>query len=315
MQSYDILVEKIAKAAGLEKEEVERRIEAKKAKLSGLISKEGAAQIVSAELGVSFDNETLKIHELMPGMKKVNVTGKIINLFPIRQYNKNGKEGKVANIIIADETGSIRAVLWDTNHISLLEKNEICLNDTIEIKNAMMRENEMHLTNFSEIKKSSQIIENIKTTRSAVGKNISEIQEGQSVKVRGLVVQFFPPRFFTVCSQCGKKAIAEADGGYSCAEHGKIAPKERALVNLVLDDGTETLRVVMFSEQINKFVQEEELKDAEKLAIFREDFLGSEYYVSGIARKNQMFNNIELIASEIEKVDVDNLIEELEKSN
>jgi ssDNA-binding replication factor A large subunit len=312
MQSYDMLVEKIAKAANLEKEEVERRIEAKKAKLSGLISKEGAAQIVSAELGVSFDNETFKIHELMPGMKKVNVTGKLINMFPIRQYNKNGKEGKVANLIIADETGSIRAVLWDTNHIALLEKNEICLNDVIEIKNAMMRENEMHLTNFSEIKKSSQIIENIKTTRPVAGKTIIDIQEGQSVKVRGLIVQFFPPRFFSVCSQCGKKAIQEADG-YSCAEHGKIAPKERALVNFVLDDGTETLRVVMFSEQINKFVDESLLKDAEKLSIFREDLLGSEFNVSGIARKNQMFNNIELIASDVEKVDVDKLIEELEK--
>ena len=50
MQNYDLLIERIAKASGLEKEEVERKVEAKKAKLSGLISKEGAAQIIAAEL-------------------------------------------------------------------------------------------------------------------------------------------------------------------------------------------------------------------------------------------------------------------------
>ncbi len=42
--NYERVLEKIASSAGLEKEEVERRVEAKRSKLSGLISKEGAAQ-------------------------------------------------------------------------------------------------------------------------------------------------------------------------------------------------------------------------------------------------------------------------------
>ena len=110
MQNYDLLIERIAKSAKLEKEEIERRVEAKKAKLSGLISKEGAAQIIAAELGISFEDQDLKISELMPGMKRVNVIGKIITLFPVREYSKNGREGKVANFVIADETGNTRVV-------------------------------------------------------------------------------------------------------------------------------------------------------------------------------------------------------------
>ena len=43
--NYDKIVEKIAKHSGLKAEEVNRKIEAKRAKLSGLISQEGAAQI------------------------------------------------------------------------------------------------------------------------------------------------------------------------------------------------------------------------------------------------------------------------------
>ena len=86
MQNYDLLIERIAKAANLEKSEIEERVEAKKAKLSGLISREGAAQIIAAELGINFENQDLKISEMMPGMRRVNVIGKIINLFPVREF-------------------------------------------------------------------------------------------------------------------------------------------------------------------------------------------------------------------------------------
>ena len=91
MENYDLLIERIAKSSGLAKEEIETKLEAKKAKLSGLISKEGAAQIIAAELGVSFEDQDLKISELIPGMRKVNVIGKVIQIFPVREFEKNGK--------------------------------------------------------------------------------------------------------------------------------------------------------------------------------------------------------------------------------
>ena len=71
MDNYDALVERIASASSLEKAEIERRVEAKRAKLSGLISKEGAAQIVASELQVSFDNVDLKISEIVPAVTRL----------------------------------------------------------------------------------------------------------------------------------------------------------------------------------------------------------------------------------------------------
>ena len=50
MDNYEKLLDRISRSSGLAKEEIEKKVEAKKAKLSGLISKEGAAQIVAAEL-------------------------------------------------------------------------------------------------------------------------------------------------------------------------------------------------------------------------------------------------------------------------
>src|SRR4030043_430889 len=146
VENYERIIEKISKISNIEKEEIERRVEAKRAKLSGLISKEGAAQVIAAELGISFDNEKLKIEELLPGMRKVNTFGKVINVFQPRAFKtKKGEDGKVANLFIADETSNIKVVLWDTNHISLIENGKISEGVVVEIANAAMRDNELHL--------------------------------------------------------------------------------------------------------------------------------------------------------------------------
>ncbi len=320
MQNYDLLVERIAKAAKLEREDVERRIEAKKAKLSGLISKEGAAQIIAAELGINFEDQTLKISELMAGMRKANVIGEIINLFPVREYSKNGREGKVANFVLADETGSTRVVLWDVNHIGLIENGTIKQGDVVEIKSGATRDGEIHLSGFGELKKSNVVMKDVKTEAIVNERNLNEAQQGQNIRVRGVVVQVFQPRFYLVCPECNKKVAKSAVGGqgageqkaeeeYKCAEHGVVVPKKKAILNFVLDDGTESMRVVMFSDQINALIPEGDLQDEKKATAFRDDFIGTEIYLSGIVKRNQLFNNLEIVASMAEKVDVEKLIQ------
>ncbi|MDH3353372.1 MAG: DUF2240 family protein [Nanoarchaeota archaeon] len=310
MQNYDLLIDRISKSAGIDREEVERKVEAKKAKLSGLISKEGAAQIIAAELGINFEDQDLKISELMAGMRKVNVVGKIINLFPVREYSKNGREGKVANFVLADDTGSTRVVLWDINHIGLIENETIKQGDVVEIKNGTTRDSEIHLSGFGELKKSSIVMEDVKTEAMVSEGTLEEARQGQNVKVRGIVVQIFQPRFYSVCPECNKKAV-QGDEGYRCAEHGEVTPKEKAILNFVLDDGTETMRVVMFSDQINALIPEEDLKDSDKAMAFRDDFIGTEIYLSGNVKRNQLFNNLEIVASGVERADVEKLIESL----
>ena len=311
MQNYDLLIERISKSAGLEKNEIERKVEAKKAKLSGLISKEGAAQIIAAELGISFEDQDLKISELMQGMKRVNVVGKVISLFPVREYSKNGREGKVANFVIADETGNTRVVLWDVNHIELIETGIIKQEDVVEIKNGSTRDGEIHLSGFSELKKSLVVFDSVQSEEVVSESSLEEIRQGQKVRVRGVVVQIFQPRFYSVCPECNKKVVP-TDNVFKCAEHGVVIPKERAILNFVLDDGAETMRVVMFSEQINLLIPEEDLKDAGKATVFRDDFLGTEVYLSGLVKRNQLFNNLEIVASGVERVDVEKLISELD---
>lgn len=144
--NYLELLEFISKNSGVSVEELGRKVEAKQAKLAGLISKEGAAQIIAAELHISFDKQTIKISQVVPGMRKINLVGRIITLFPVKEYNKNGRSGRIGSFILADETSNIRTVLWDENHIDLIVKGQIFNDCVIEITNGTLRNGELHLT-------------------------------------------------------------------------------------------------------------------------------------------------------------------------
>jgi len=312
VENYERILEKIAQVSDLEKEEISRRVEAKRAKLAGLISQEGAAQIVAAELGINFDNEKLKINELLPGMRKVNVIGKVINLFPVRTFTtKKGDESKVANIFLADETSNVKVVLWDLNHIELIEKGIVAKDKIVEIFNGSMRDNEIHLGSFSEFKLSNEVLNDVKTEKVVYEKNISDFRIGESLSVRAFIVQAFEPKFFHICPECRKKATQETDG-FSCAEHGKVSAEKRALITIVLDDGTETMRAVLFHENLPK-IGLTELENTERLISQREDLLGKEMVFSGNVRNNKFFNNNEFVIENVVDVNLDELVGKLEK--
>ena len=311
---YEKFLNKIVISSGLKREEIEKRIEAKREKLSGLISKEGAAQVIAAELGINFENEKLKINELSSGMRKVNLVGKVIGLFPVRTFVRNGQEGKVANMIIADETSNIRAVLWDESHINLIKKGEISEGSVVEISNASMKGSELHLGSFSELKASNEILDKIQTEKTFIEKNISNVELAENVVIRAFIVQSFEPRFFNVCPECKKKIIQEADG-FFCQEHKKIIPEKRAVISMVLDDGTNIIRAVLFNELLESLLGKEFQNDIENKNFQKENFLGKEMLFRGNIRVNKFFNEPEIIVEKIEELNLDELIAKLEKND
>lgn len=311
MDNYEKLVERVARSSSLPKEEIERKIEAKKAKLSGLISREGAAQIVAAELGVNLDQERLKISELVEGMKRANTIGKIVRMNPIREFNKNGRNGKVASFTIADETANTRVVLWDVNHIALIENGKLAENSVIEIANANVRNGELHLSTFGDIKQSKETIDSVSMTKSYQNKKLSNAKPGETIKSRAIIVSAFEPRYFEVCPECGKKTIDN-----ECKTHGQVTPSKRALLNIILDDGTETIRSVIFGNEITKLgLTESEIFSLEEYAKIKDSLMGEEKIFSGQIKTNALYNTPEFTIEKIEDLDPDSLIKELEQKN
>jgi len=306
--NYTQLVEFISESSGVSKEDIERKVEAKQAKLAGLISKEGAAQVIAAELNVNFDKQMVKIVHIVPGMRKINLIGKVIELSPIREFNKNGRSGKIGSFVLADDTSNVRTVLWDENHIDLISKNQIKQDIVVEIGNASIRNGELHLGSFSEIKVSDKKIDNVITEKPTFVKKVSEFNIGDNASARAFIVNMFEPKFFEVCPECRRKAI-----NGECNDHGKITPEKRSLLSIVIDDGSENIRCTIFHEVLEKIIPMNELENLELFNVKRKDLMGKEVIVSGQVRKNQMFDSNDFIINELEEVNLDNLITELEK--
>jgi len=308
MDNYTKLIERIAKAASLSVEEIDRKVEAKRAKLSGLISKEGAAQIIAAELGVNLEKEKLKIGELNQGMKRVHVVGKVMQVFPVRSYNKNGREGKVASLLLADETSNIWVVFWDSNHIKLIEDGTIKVGQTLELSNGAVRNGELHLSSFADVKLSNEEMEEIFAGNPGKAQKLKDAKVGQRIQTRAFIVQVFEPRYFEVCPECGKKVLDS-----QCLVHGTVEPQRRAVLTLLIDDGTDTLRVAVFGEQINSLgITNEDLFNPEIFQEKKNSILGEEKIFLGVIRTNNFLNAPEMSVESIEGVNVEQIIKDLE---
>ncbi len=291
MDNYSQLVERIANSSGIGSEEIERKIEAKRAKLSGLISKEGAAQIIAAELGLVLDNELLKLSQLVEGMRRVHVLGSITDISPVRSYSKQGREGKVANLSLGDETANVKVVLWDLHHIGLIENATLNVGDTIEILNGGVRNGEVHLGAFSDIKQSTQKLPGIKTKKEASLFALRDAKLGSSAKIRAVVVQIFDPKYF---------------------DDKKEPGTQRALLNLVLDDGTETIRAVVNDRVFEGFgYTKDDIFTLSKFVDVKTELLGEERVFMGNFRMNTYFNRLEFNIESVESVDPQILINEL----
>ncbi len=121
----------------------------------------------------------------------------------------------------------------------------------------------------------------------------------------GTIVQVFDIRFFTICPGCGKKA-QQKDSEFVCEAHGKVQPGYSYVANLFLDDGTNSIRVTFFRDQVLELIEkghEEVLGYRDAPALFEDvktDLLGRIIKVNGRVTKNAMFNSLELIANSVD---------------
>ena len=305
--------QRITEKAKITEEEINQKIKAKLKQLSGLISEEGAAHIIANELGVKLFEigEKLQIKNILPGMRNVDVVGKVLQTYELREFKTEKHAGKVANMLIGDDTGTIRVVLW---HKQADNINNLKEGDVVKIRGGYIRDNqgrkEIHLSETSKLIINPPGVEvEVKpyTPPSAVRKKIAEIKEDDAnVELLATVVQVFDINFFEVCPQCNKR-IRLKDEGFSCPTHGKVEPQYNYVLNLYLDDGSDNIRAVFWRQQVEELLD----MDNSRILVFKDDptkfepvkteLLGNIIKVGGRANKNQNFDRIELVVNKVDK--------------
>lgn len=327
---YEDIIQRIKEEKDVTDEELNSSIKKKMDQLSGLISKEGAAYIVANDLGVKLVQTSglVKIKNIVSGLRNVETAGKVMQKFDLREFETERGKGKVQNFIIGDETGEIRVTAWNDQVNAL---NKFDNGDIIKIENGFVKTNqgrkEIHLNDRAKITVNPPDIKiegvaNIAAApQEAVRKKISELKENdQNVETMATIVQVYDPRFFEQCPECRKRPTLK-NGEFVCETHGTITPAYGYVTNVILDDGTDSIRIVCFKEQMQELFgkTDSELlkyKDSpEKFEEMKTELLGEQVIVTGRINRNAMFDRLEMVANKIQiNIDPEQEIEKLKST-
>ncbi|MBI4018422.1 MAG: DUF2240 family protein [Candidatus Aenigmarchaeota archaeon] len=312
----DEIVRKIASSTGLSEDEIHNKIEEKQVELSGLISYEGAGHIVARELGVELrKQERLLIENIMPGMQNVDIVGKIMRI-DRKDYESEKGKGKLAAVTLADESGSIRLVLWNEE----IEKLSAEEGDTARVR-GFVREglygSEIRMGRYGSIVKTQEEVKVADITRKYERSSIAQLRENQYKQLRAALLQVFEGNvFYEICPKCSARVKEESN--FKCDEHGEVEPDHALVVSGIIDDGTANMRAVFFGENAEKVLgyRTDEARRAfmrkmDRAAVFDRVQLGREFLLEGAVRRNKVFDRLEFVVSGVRDVEVKKEIEML----
>lgn len=331
--NFDFLITELENKSNLKKDDILNLVDKKYLEMKDLITKEGAVYLVARELDINlpeFSTGRASIKSVVPGMRNVNLIGRIFRVSKINEFTKtNGTAGRVVNISIGDNTGFIRIPLWD-EQVKLLEENAISIGDIIQISNGFARENifgdvEISLGRFGSIhpledyvelpstEDLSKIFFNISPERT----DISNIVSGGNFEIKGTIVQLFRGNFlFAICSMCGGRVENNR-----CIEHGDVTPSYALVISFIMDDGTSDLRCVLFREAAERMcgATAEELSGLyleKRYQLLSSKLSGREFVLSGRVKRNKLYDRLEMIVNDFKDInpleESKRLVDELE---
>jgi len=200
----------------------------------------------------------VKISDVTEGMQNLSISGRIIQIFPQKPYSN----GMMASLVLGDETGTTRTVLW--NESSEIAK-ELKPGDPIVIRNAYSRAGlnggvEVHVGKYSEIAVNQDLelpsIEDIK--RSLIKeKSIAELENQESdIQIKGKVVDIDEGKrpIYMSCPGCSR-SIQNSGVGWFCEQCNEdVEPKSNLIASFILEDETGSIRAICFRENAERIL-------------------------------------------------------------
>lgn len=284
---YEKILEALEQKTGKQRKDIEEIVEGKRLEFGGLISAEGAAHIIAKDFGIAMEKESIKIGELKNS--PATIEGRVTRVLGFREFEKNGRKGKVANVVLADDTGSIKTVFWDRD-ADLVSSGKIKEGAGIRIVNGIIKERdgirEISPGRFGSIEEAKV---NFAPVAYSPGKHISSLaalEENAFMEIRGCLTKVFETKPFF--NDKGKEAL---------------------MLTGILDDGTGSVRCVFFREAVENLIDKKTGEIVQKFnetgSVF-EDYkkaVGKEFVVRGRAKMSSFSQSIEIIANEVVGID------------
>jgi replication factor A1 len=283
-----------------------------------------------------------QIADLTTGMRDVDIEGKVVTIYDTTNFTtKDGKDGRVRNVILADESGKTRVTFWNDDVDRLEEVKE---GDVIKILHGYAKEgfkggveyqvgknSEIHInpkgSKLTKLDVSQISLQPMARASRALIGDIDDNMEATSVEICGIVVnlnQTAAP-IYQACPSCNKK-LEETDNGYVCKSCGKVdKPEPRMLYTITVDDGSGSIRVTLFGkvgEELLQMTAEEANEIIKKTGKSEQPLIENEdkvvgKYIAVYGRVRKFRDSFSLSASGFEFADavreVKRLKEEIQK--
>ena len=166
------------------REEFERRVEAKIDECGDLVDEPTAAMLVVGEL----DRAHVKIKGLQGKSSLFSFFAKVIDKTELRVFDRSdGEKGAVATLLLGDDTGTVRVVLWDERAGAV---EEIAQGDVLEVIGRHSGKSAHEIYALA-LRKASCTIE------CTVSPNGTERLNAEPVDIDALVIALEEPRPFT----------------------------------------------------------------------------------------------------------------------
>jgi replication factor A1 len=262
------------------------------------------------------ESKSYKIAEIEPSLQNVSVAGRVMRILPIKEFSSGDRSGKLASVILVDETGMSRAVLWNEKADHTKELNP---GDIILIKNAYTKENlngeaEVHVSQRGVIQVNP---ENIKiadvaelASKHSDRKKISEIKpDDRNIEVSGKIKDVDESQMvFEICSECGSR-VENVAGEWICDICGEVSPAYGMVISCTVSDGSGDIRAVFYrdlAEQLTGMSVPDALNiigqsgdENEPARQAKSELVGSELTLTGNVRYNDYQDKLEIMASSV----------------
>ncbi|AMD18405.1 replication protein A [Methanobrevibacter sp. YE315] len=205
-----------------------------------------------------------KISDLDEDDQDVIVIGRIIELYEVRKFDRdNGDEGFVRNMEVADDTGSLKVVLWDDD-----AKKEFEVGQPIKLQNPRLS---LDMDNRIEanVNRSTAILEPSESELEKlpsqeelmeaiyVSKPIEALTEDDTnVCVTGTIKEVFTQRtILKKCPNC-RANVEETDDEYICDNCGNVfdEPDYILMIPTRIEDDTGEIQVTFFDNLAEELI-------------------------------------------------------------
>ncbi len=161
MTCQDIIREIQRQKPQISLEQIQKKLEAEKIRTGGLLCDETLLRLIAAKFGVQVQQNQvhnsgiMQTSNLVSGLNDVSVAGRLIAVFPVKTFQGIEKSGKFATIILVDNHGILRAVLWDSK-AELVECGKLKSEQTVKLRHGYTKQDrngktELHLGSKSQI--------------------------------------------------------------------------------------------------------------------------------------------------------------------